>query len=161
MPTPRRAHAAGVVKGKIYLIGGTKAGLQGGFQRAVAEYDPTTDKWTEKSATPTDRVTPTAGVVSNRIYAIGGYRNGAILSTVEEYNPATDMWTEKTPMPSRGSDLSSGVVDGKIYVIGGWPGGQNIRSVVEEYTPEGGPFAQVVSARGKLPMTWGEIKQSN
>jgi hypothetical protein len=46
-------------------------------------------------------------------------------------------------------------MDEKIYAIGSWTA-QNLLSTVEEYTPEGWPFA--VSPNGKLPTKWGMIK---
>lgn len=159
MPAPRRSHGAGVIRGKIYLVGGSGGGR---WISAVSEYDPATGRWEEKADIPTKRTTLAVSVVNNKIYAIGGggpnWAAGEIFSIVEEYDPATDTWTKKTAMPSRGTDVSSGVVNGRIYVIGGWPGG-GIREWVEEYTPEGWPFPSAVSPQGKLVTTWGTIRQ--
>jgi len=162
MPVPRFAHASGIVRGKIYLVGG------GGINprvtvSAVSEYDPATGIWQEKAAIPTTRYTLTASVVNNKIYAIGGATLGGtwiIHSAVEEYDPKTDTWTKKTRMPIGATDVGSGVVDGKIYVIGGWLGGGNYKTWVDEYTPEGWPFSpeKSVSPQGKLVTTWGEMK---
>ena len=162
MPAPRGGHAAGVVRGKIYLVGG---GGGGKYVSAVSEYDPATGTWEEKADIPTKRSVLAASVVNNKIYAIGGagpnWAAGEIFSIVEEYDPKTDTWTKKTDMPTLGTDVSSGVVNGRIYVIGGWLGvGAAIREWVEEYTPEGWPFPSAVSPQGKLIATWGEIKLS-
>ena len=167
MPTPRFGHAAGVVRGKIYLVGGgIGVDVTKTFYVAfgpVSEYDPATGIWQEKADIPTQRLVPTASVVNNKIYVFGGATSvpgGWIIhSAVEEYDPKTDSWTEKTPMPTAASDLSSGVVDGKIYVFGGWLGGANYGSWVDEYTPEGWPFTDV-SPQGKLTTTWGEMKHA-
>ena len=52
------------------------------------------------------------------------------------------------------------VVTGKIYVIGGIVNylADNALSTVEEYTPEGWPFA--VSPQGKIQTKWGTMKQN-
>jgi hypothetical protein len=75
---------------------------------------------------------------------------------VEEYDPQTDSWERKTDMLIARTDLGSGTANGKIYVLGGWAGGNGL-AVVEEYTPDGMPFA--VSPQNKLATTWGAIKQ--
>jgi len=159
MPTPRFAHAAGVVRGKTYLVGGNIS--RDVAVSAVSEYDPTTGTWQEKAAIPTTRYTLTASVVNNKIYAIGGATivpgGWTKHSDNEEYDPTTDTWTKKTPMPIGATDVASGVVDGKIYVTGGWLGGASNRGWVDEYTPEDWPFMPV-SPQGKLVATWGEMK---
>ena len=158
MPTPRHGLSTSVVDGKIYAIGGWKPGAQpDGIQLStVEEYDPATDTWTTKTDMRTERMALGTGVVNGKIYAIGGGGKGTtVFPTVEEYEPSTDRWIEKADMPTARLYLSASAVNGKIYAIGG----QDANSVfpnVEEYTPEGWPFA--VSPQGKLATTWGKIK---
>ena len=90
MPTPRAGHAAAVVKGKIYVIGGatTKEVLS-----SVEEYDPMTSTWTPKADMPTGRWSSAGCVVNGKIYVIGGtnaVQNPPPLSTLEVYDPGTD-----------------------------------------------------------------------
>ncbi len=66
MPTAREHLAAGVVNGKIYVIGGSAA------LNTVEEYDPATNTWTAKASMPTARSDLTASVMNGEIYAIGG-----------------------------------------------------------------------------------------
>ncbi len=162
MPTPREGLSTSVVNGSIYAIGGLIANFQA--LSAVEEYDPRADRWTRLASMPTARRSLGTSVVDGRLYAIGGHRVGAgALRTVEEYDPLTDIWTRKTDMPTPRSGASANTVDGKIYVIGGSEGVPAQRansvplSVVEEYTPEGWPFA--VSPRSKLSIMWGSIKR--
>jgi len=141
MPT-RRAHiSASAVKGKIYVMGGSK---QGGAEYAglntVEVYDPATDTWETKNSMPTLRFGLSTSVLDEKIYAIGGRHypeKPKIVSTVEMYDPVTDEWTEKKDMPTQRYYQSSSVINGKIYAIGGWYSCTNgpIYQRVEEYDP--------------------------
>jgi N-acetylneuraminic acid mutarotase len=108
---------------------------------------------------PTSRANHAVSVVNGKIYVCGG---GVVqpalapLSTVEVYDPKTDKWEQLPDMPSARGVLSSSVVDDKIYVIGGLNFGGNL-STVEEYTPEGWPFA--IFFQDILPSKWGWIKR--
>ena len=157
MPTPRRALGTSVVNGKIYAIGGTE---NIGPLSTVEEYDPETDTWTRKAEMPTPRMLSSTTAVNGKIYAIGGQvsfdERVPTLSTVEEYDPKTDTWTKKADMPTpRYVDTSA--VNGRIYAIGGGDLAGTLLSTVEEYTPEGWPFA--VSLHGRMSATWGKIKR--
>jgi len=173
MPDSRAAHAAGVVRGRIYILGGisgTAAAMN--TPETVQEYDPVNDIWAEKAPLQVlKRAYHDAVAVNGKIYVVGGGEgedNGAggvkILGytpDTEEYDPATDTWSNGDNMPTTRTDMAIGVVDGKIYAVGGWKNGAFL-SVVEEYTPPGWPFpvSQSVSPQGKLVSTWATIKTS-
>ena len=143
MPTGRFYFSTDVVNEKIYAIG---------LAATVEEYDQKTDTWRKKSDVPTARESSgglSTSVVNGEIYVIGHE------PTVRAYSPATDKWTKKADIPTVRSYLSTSVVNGKIYAIGGSPGRVAL-STVEEYTPEGWPFA--VSPHGKLAATWCQLK---
>jgi len=137
MLAARRSSVAGVVDGKIYVIGGQGSG--GVNLPHVEVYDPVEDTWSKKSSIPTPRHCLFGGVVNDIIYAIGGWEKqweGGFGPIVEAYNPAKDEWIRKADMPTARGCSVVGVVDGKIYVIGGtldtsWLG----ISTVEEYNP--------------------------
>jgi N-acetylneuraminic acid mutarotase len=141
MPT-RRAHiSASAVKGKIYVMGGTKQGgaVYTGLN-TVEVYDPATDTWETKISMPTSRFGLSTSVLDEKIYAIGGRRypeQPNIVSIVEMYDPLTDEWTEKRDMPTQRYDQSSSVINGKIYAIAGYYNCTNgpIYQRVEEYDP--------------------------
>jgi len=131
MPTGKTYFSTSAVNGKIYAIGGTRAGGQNHVS-SVEEYDPATDTWTRKADMPTARSGFTTSTVNDKIYAIGGWvGSSTYLSTVEEYDPVTDTWTTKSRMPRVKYVLSSSVVDGKIYAVGGYGGNLS----VEAYDP--------------------------
>ena len=145
MPTPRATHAAAVVNGKIYVIGGRTTDR---YLSTVEEYDPATDTWARKADMPEPRNGPATGVVNGRVYVIGGWigeaRTGKAISIVEEYNPTTDTWSRKADMIVGISfEKAVGVVNNRIYVIGGWsddrastryPNAGPV-SIVQEYEP--------------------------
>jgi len=146
--------------GKIYAIGGNV--INGPVLSTVEEYDPVTDRWKKKNDMPNIRANGGISVVNGKIYIIGGatWNFGVpALPIVEEYDPIVDKWTRKTDIPTARLLCSSSAVGGKIYTIGGEDfvnGNSIIYSTVEEYTPEGWPFA--VSSEGKLSSKWGAIK---
>ena len=144
MPMARGAHGAATVNGKIYVIGGY------GSANLTEEYDPATDTWTTKADMPTPRADFYCCVAYGKIYVIGG-------EITEEYDPSTETWNDKAPMSTPRWLLSTSVVDGKIYAIGGQTVA-GLFSTVEEYTPEGWPFA--VSSQERLTTTWGKIKSN-
>ena len=136
MPMSRNAATAGVVDGRIYVIGGVVGDLEGAALSTVHEYDPETDTWMRKANMPTARMWPSSSVLNGKIYVVGGANfGGPVFSTVEEYDPTTDIWITKLDMPTRRGMLSTSVVNGNIYAIGGtriwWP--WTGASTVEEY----------------------------
>jgi len=128
---------------------------------AVEEYDPVLDKWTKKADIAISRNSPSSCVLNGKIYVIGGNKtikgNNNMLSSMEVYDPVTDTSIEKVNMLTARGAFCASVVDGKIYSIGGYIDGEVVLSSVEEYTPEGWPFA--ISPQGKLPSTWGQQKE--
>jgi N-acetylneuraminic acid mutarotase len=119
LAVPRGASAAGVVDGKIVVVGGY------GTQRALLDttlaYDPRRDSWSNRAPMPTKRDHLEAQVVNGMLYAIGGRPISPAnnYNTVEAYDLAADKWTMKAPMPSRRGGLASAVLDGKIHTFGG------------------------------------------
>ena len=170
MPTARGMLSTGVVKGKIYVIGGLLNFNV--YFSTVEEYDPATDTWTKKADMPTARITDhSTCVVYGKIYTIGGENNGGLLSTVEEYDPETNKWRKRANMPTARANLGTCVVDGRIYVFGGDAGGGSACATVEEYNPATDkwtrkadmPFARMSSCaaavNGKIYVIGGETGQ--
>ena len=144
MPTPRLEAGAGVVHGKVYVVGG----FSGSALTATEEYDPVTDTWTTKSDMPTARRSPVVAAVNNKIYAIGGMDyidvNQVTYSyATEEYDPLTNTWTSKASMPTGnfvnpilGNRFIAGTtVNGKIYITVFNNGGAPPISSTFEYDP--------------------------
>jgi N-acetylneuraminic acid mutarotase len=84
MPTARLYLTAGVIKGKLYAVGGSSANGDSNVNEA---YNPATNTWTTKAHMPTARYGLAAGVIAKILYAVGGQsNNGGYLNTVEAYS---------------------------------------------------------------------------
>jgi N-acetylneuraminic acid mutarotase len=118
-PLVRSYHAAAVVNGKIYVLGG--GGADNKVVASVQVYDPATGTWAARADMPSPRALFGASAVGGTIYVVGGTVRGLDkLALVEAYDTATDTWTRKADMPTPRNALSTAVVDGKVYAIGGW-----------------------------------------
>jgi len=139
MPTARDNLITSVVNGKIYAIGGDLLWPhKKGYSSEVEEYDPRTDKWTQKSNMPTGMYAISGNAMGGKIYVIADRLNDKRGNSVLEYDPVTDTWTEKTGIPKWLSGVSTCVLNGKVYAIGGYK--KTSRefqpfSVVAEYHP--------------------------
>jgi N-acetylneuraminic acid mutarotase len=134
MPTARNMVAAGVIAGKLYVVGGE--GQCGPcIPNSVLEvYDPSTNTWASKAAMPTARAALTAGVLNGILYAIGGRTAGGSVGTVEAYDPTTDTWTTIAALSTRRAFAAAGVVNGILYAVGGDNNGA-VLATVEAYDP--------------------------
>ena len=86
MPTPRSGIAAGVLDGRILVVGGE--GPSGTFNQ-VEGYDPAAKTWRSFAPLPTARHGLAAAVVGHRIYVIAGgpTPGGSASSVVEIFTP--------------------------------------------------------------------------
>ncbi len=87
--TARLLHAAGVVDGKIYIIGGTPDVRNPLTQDLVQVFDPATNAWSTPAAvgTFTPRSYLSAAVVADKIYAMGGQDTAQVFNKVDVYTP--------------------------------------------------------------------------
>ncbi|PIE92114.1 hypothetical protein CO726_28245 [Bacillus fungorum] len=128
------------VNGKFYVIGGNVGST---ISNTVQEYDPKTNKWSNKANMPTARTDLSVAVVNHKIYAIGGYYGnvftyagwGNFFNTVEVYDPETDSWSTATSMPVALSGGSAVTFNNKIYVVGGLDSQMHPLSTVQEFDP--------------------------
>jgi N-acetylneuraminic acid mutarotase len=117
MPTARGHVVCGVVRGKIYVMGGWVGGTA---SDACEEYNPATNTWTVRSPMPTPRYTLGAATHNNLIYVIGGMNmSSQVFGNNEVYNPDSNTWTIKAPMPTPRMGGATFLVGNSIYVAGG------------------------------------------
>jgi N-acetylneuraminic acid mutarotase len=142
MLTPRTLLGAGVINGKLYVVGGFVDSTGTPVGTAVLEvYDPPSDDWNTLAPMPHASGYLAAGVVNGILYAVGGQvdpaSNGPTLNYLQAYDPATDSWTMKAPMPTARRALAVAVANGVLYAIGGQPDvmGSPMLATVEAYDP--------------------------
>jgi N-acetylneuraminic acid mutarotase len=126
-PEPDEELYGAAVNGKMYVIGGWDDGKAAGVNY---EYDPATDKWTQKKGMPRSAHHAAIATANGKLYVIGGFvppkdtqipTGGAWepIADVWEYDPAADSWKSLAPLPTKRGAAVAVEVGGKIYVIGG------------------------------------------
>src|SRR5512135_2553497 len=95
---------AGVIAGKLYIVGGVFSNDALQPRNTLEVYDPVADVWTSKTPMPTAREQIAVGVISGKLYVVGGAGGGGQCciphSELEVYDPSSDTWTSKAPMPT-------------------------------------------------------------
>ena len=144
MSVARFAFGIGVVKKKIYVMGGVNPFEKPWRLDHMEVYDPTGDTWVERANMPTIRSGVEAAVVKGTIYVIAGSgwphngQGGPKLATIEAYHPRTNRWRKKPDLPNLKTTFSTVVVGDEIYIIGGFEGFgfEKYLATVEVYDPE-------------------------
>lgn len=127
MPTPRNHAAAGVVGGKIYVIGGRAGSVFVGSSDnldLVEVYDPATDKWGASLARmPDARSGAGWGVYGGKIYVVGGEfsddRKRGAFRALEAYEPATNSWSILPSLRFPRHSAGTAFIGNKLHVAGG------------------------------------------
>jgi N-acetylneuraminic acid mutarotase len=128
MPTPRNHATAGVVNGKIYVIGGRvgAAFISAGSSNVdvVEEYDPAADAWgSARARMPSARSAMASGVHGGRIYVTGGEgQNAQMMYTfraLEAYEPASNRWSLLPSMPVSRHGLAGAVLGNRLHMVSG------------------------------------------
>jgi N-acetylneuraminic acid mutarotase len=128
MATPRNHATAGVVNGKVYVIGGRVGGafITTGSSNVdtVEEYDPATDAWgSARAKMPSARSAMASGVHAGRIYVTGGEgQNAQMMYTfraLEAYDPASNSWTVLPSLSVSRHGLAGAVLGNQLHVVSG------------------------------------------
>ena len=119
MAAPRRDLAAAALAGRLLALGGyTTAYIDdGGYRRAVEQYDPATLAWGAAPAMLEARADLAVAVVGTQLFAIGGGNVTRALADVAMFDATTQAWTPKTAMPTGLAWPRAELVGGKVYVF--------------------------------------------
>ena len=129
-PTPRAAHAAAVIRGRLYVAGGAN---DSGSLHSLDIYDFARRRWARGPDFPGPARNHTTGVASGGLFYVLAGRSTQNFTSAERYDPRRRVWE---PLPAmrdpRGGIASARLRDGRIVVFGGEdlaPGGTTIESV--------------------------------
>jgi len=125
LPVAVNHPAAGVVDGRLVVVGGYRGPFLANPTDAVQVYDPAVDAWTLAAPLPTARGGLAATVLDGRLYAIGGARDGLSVSDIAAYDAAADAWTTLAPMPTPRDHLGVAALGGRVHALGGRTGGHD------------------------------------
>ena len=118
MPESLGEVAAGLINGKIYLVGE-------GSDRTLA-YDLVTRTWTNALAPrPFVGHHHSAEAFEGRLYLIGGLHGGSE-GQVQIYDVASDTWSLGAPMPWPAGSVSTCRIGARIYAAGGIVGSTTV-----------------------------------
>jgi N-acetylneuraminic acid mutarotase len=145
--TPRGIDGAGVIDGKLYVVGGcrgfppTGPDCSAGITNVLEVYNPGTDTWTTLTPMPTPRGGLTAAVIDGKLYVVGGFPQcppcTPQFGVLEVYDPTNDTWETRAPMPTPREGAGVAVRDGKLYVVGGFVRPDFVTiGTLEVYDPE-------------------------
>jgi hypothetical protein len=127
--------------------------VQGGSNGIHRSYDPGTDAWTQRAASPVSSYTTFQVIRSgSKLYVLNAMSGTSVLALVYAYDPAADTWTSVAANPSprqfgRGCMLS----DGKILLIGGYTSGvsqsaSTMTTTVQVFDPVANTYVQKSAA---------------
>jgi N-acetylneuraminic acid mutarotase len=157
-PFPGNHHAAEVVNGKLYLLGGLGNGSEG----KVQIYDPASNTWSAGANMPFAAGSSASAVINNEIFVAGGIVGSSSTTQSAAYNPATNTWRTIAAMPQGLNHAASATDGSRLYVFGGRSGGNvvgNGENTVQVYNPasntwtssaSGGAVAPLPQARGGM-----------
>lgn len=127
IPANRQRGSAGVVvyNDKIYIVGGTTNGHDGGMVDWFDEYNPANNSWKKLPDAPSKRDHFSAALVGNKLVAAGGrqtdhpntFKN--LVASVDIYDFGTGKWTQGQPIPTKRAGAMTVSHGDEVILIGG------------------------------------------
>jgi Kelch motif len=118
---------SGVIDGRLYVLPGACSGERypnPGYcaeerTRRFYRYDPATNSWSARAASPHYHRSGAAGVLDGKLYVVGGFSNASFakVASLDAYDPATNTWKSLASIPGGGGRALGGVLGGRFYAI--------------------------------------------
>lgn len=126
-PEPRSGYAAGVIGGRLILIGGSYwEGKKDQWERkrfcaTVDAFDPRTGRWEKLPDAPKSFCYAAYTQVGEEIYVLGGLQDGVASREIWALGPTQDglRWRQCGELPGTRLFASAMAVGSKIYLFGG------------------------------------------
>ncbi len=119
-PRPREHLAATALGGKVYAIGGRRAGYDTNLA-AVEAYDPRTNRWRRLPDLPSARGGTGAAAIAGRIVSVGGESPQGTERTVWALRPSAGQWVRLADLPTPRHGLGVVALGGRVWAIAGGP----------------------------------------
>jgi N-acetylneuraminic acid mutarotase len=115
---------SGAIDGNLYVLPGVCSGEaypNPGYcaedrTRRFYRYDPGTDTWAARTASPHYHRLGAAGVLGGKLYVAAGFSNFTKVANLDVYDPATNSWKTLAPVPT-GGGANGAVLGGRFYVV--------------------------------------------
>jgi DNA-binding CsgD family transcriptional regulator len=135
MFTARSRAAAGLVDGRLYVVGGENAA---GDSDVAEVYDPAFDSWRQLKPRPVAARAAAAAGLGAALYVVGGCTGEgdgvSALDRVDLYDPAAGAWAPLAPLPGPRCGLALAAHSERLFAIGGWDG-DKMSAAVFAYHP--------------------------
>jgi N-acetylneuraminic acid mutarotase len=135
LPNPPNRHEepiAGVIGGKLYLVGTAADHSTSPGVRALDVYDPATNSWTTRAPLPAVQEYSAGAALLGKLYVVGGQNSsGTVVGNTRAYDPATNTWTDRASMPTARTSAAGINSGGRLWIISGAFG----HTANQAYTP--------------------------
>jgi N-acetylneuraminic acid mutarotase len=119
-PEPREHLAATALGGRVYAIGGRRAGYDTNLA-TVQAYDPRTSRWSRLPDLPAPRGGTGAAAIAGRIVSVGGESPAGTERTVWALRPSARRWARLPDLPTPRHGLGVVALAGRVWVVAGGP----------------------------------------
>lgn len=133
----RSGHAAVVVDGGVFVIGGEDE--RGQPLASVEVLLPGASAWVEAPPLPTPRTNAAAAVLDGQVYVMGGRTERKPTDRVDVLTPGGG-WRAAPPLPSAREGAVAATLDGRIYLVGGKDAEGNSLDQVLTLAPDSGAW---------------------
>ena len=117
-PTPREHLGVAALGGRIYAVGGRRAGADTNLA-LLESYAPGAKKWRRLRSVPSRRGGTAAAGIGRWIVSAGGETPTSTIRTVYRYDVLRRRWSRLSNLPTPRHGLGVAALGRKVYVIGG------------------------------------------
>jgi N-acetylneuraminic acid mutarotase len=119
-PRPREHLAATALGGRVYAIGGRRAGYDTNLA-TVESYDPRTNRWLRLPDLPSPRGGTGAAAIAGRIVSVGGESPTGTERAVWALRPSARRWVRLPDLPTPRHGLGVVALGGRVWAVAGGP----------------------------------------
>lgn len=136
-PAPREHLAVTSARGRIYALGGRRAGIDTNVA-TFQSYVPGGKRWLTLAPVPSARGGTAAAVASGRVVSIGGEEPNGTIRSVYAYDLAKRKWSQLPDLPTPRHGLGVVALGTRVYAVaGGTVPGLSVSGATESIAPAG------------------------